>query len=235
MRTCSGFRNRQTPAKKPSLSIRIKTEEAEKTKDYRTAVRSGLPDASHRMERKISGRCVIFESSARLDIPKIQQALSDDQVLLHYMQLTDQLVIVCISKYRIESKIVNISQKELNNLICKEFLVKYIEGSRSLGKSPESDKNILSIAINILSELYKYLINPIEVNIAHKRTLYISSGGFLAQVPFSALISSIENKIPHFLVEKFNIGNIRPSFISALYVADQKKPARTITCRWKSP
>lgn len=39
------------------------------------------------MEEKYPGDAVIFESSARLDIPKIQQALSDDQVLLHYMQL----------------------------------------------------------------------------------------------------------------------------------------------------
>ncbi|WP_431640038.1 hypothetical protein WCP94_000973 [Bilophila wadsworthia] len=210
------------------LVHKIKTEEAEKQKTTVQQLDQDYQTLLTEWKEKYPGDAVIFESSARLDIPKIQQALSDDQVLLHYMQLTDQLVIVCISKYRIESKIVNISQKELNNLICKEFLVKYIEGSRSLGKSPESDKKHFSIAINILSELYKYLINPIEVNIAHKRTLYISSGGFLAQVPFSALISSIENKIPHFLVEKFNIGNIRPSFISALYVADQKKPARTL-------
>ena len=70
---------------------------------------------------------VIFESSARLDIPKIQQALSEDQVLLHYMQLTDQLVIVCISRDSIDSMIVNVSKKDVDNTIKTNFLVNYIE------------------------------------------------------------------------------------------------------------
>ena len=89
-------------------------------------------------KEKYPGDAVIFESSARLDIPKIQQALSDDQILLHYMQLTDQLVIVCISKDEVNSRIVKVSQKEIDETIRKQFLIEYIQ--KYGGKQNESIK-----------------------------------------------------------------------------------------------
>lgn len=125
------------------------------------------------MERKISGDAVIFESSARLDIPKIQQALSDDQILLHYMQLTDQLVIVCISKDRVDSTIVNVSKKDIDNTIKTNFLVNYIElYGHNTDPTKEEDQQYMQNAIAILSDLYTWLIKPVHNKIINKK-LYL--------------------------------------------------------------
>lgn len=203
------------------LVHKIKTEEAKKQRATVQQLDQDYQTLLAEWKEKYPGDAVIFESSARLDIPKIQQALSDDQILLHYMQLTDQLIIVCISKDKVDSRIINVSQKELNDIIQKKFLVEYIEG---YGRNDDHQKEELYLnkSISILSNLYTYLINPIQDLVLNKNRLYISSDGFLAQVPFFALVSDIYNGKPNFLIEKYDIAYIRPSFIYTLNRANPK-------------
>lgn len=203
------------------LVHKIKTEEAKKQKATVQQLDQDYQTLLTEWKEKYPGDAVIFESSARLDIPKIQQALSDDQILLHYMQFTDQLIIVCISNDKVDSRIINVSQKELNDIIQKKFLVEYIEG---YGRNDDNQKEeqYLNKSISILSNLYTYLINPIHDLVLNKNRLYISSDGFLAQVPFCALVSDIHNGKPIFLIEKYDIAYIRPSFIYALNRANPK-------------
>ena len=203
------------------LVHKIKTEEAKKQRATVQQLDQDYQTLLAEWKEKYPGDAVIFESSARLDIPKIQQALSDDQILLHYMQLTDQLIIVCISKDKVDSRIINVSQKELNDIIQKKFLVEYIEG---YGRNDDHQKEELYLnkSISILSNLYTYLINPIQDLVLNKNRLYISSDGFLAQVPFCALVSDIYNGKPNFLIEKYDIAYIRPSFIYTLNRANPK-------------
>lgn len=211
------------------LVHKIKTEEAKKQRATVQQLDQDYQTLLAEWKEKYPGDAVIFESSARLDIPKIQQALSDDQVLLHYMQLTDQLIIVCISKNKVDSRIINISQKELNDIIQKNFLVEYIEEyGHNNSPTPEEEQKYLNKSISTLSELYTYLINPILDIISDKNRLYISSGGFLAQVPFSALVYYDENNIQRFLIENYEIGNIRSSFIGSLTNANEKKAIKTL-------
>lgn len=203
------------------LVHKIKTEEAKKQRATVQQLDQDYQTLLAEWKEKYPDDAVIFESSARLDIPKIQQALSDDQILLHYMQLTDQLIIVCISKDKVDSRIINVSQKELNDIIQKKFLVEYIEG---YGRNDDHQKEELYLnkSISILSNLYTYLINPIQDLVLNKNRLYISSDGFLAQVPFCALVSDIYNGKPNFLIEKYDIAYIRPSFIYTLNRANPK-------------
>lgn len=200
------------------LVHKIKTEEAEKQKATVQQLDQEYQTFLTEWKEKYPGDAVIFESSARLDIPKIQQALSDDQGLIHYMELPDQLIIVYISKHGVDSRLVNISQQELNNIIQREFLVEYIEGYGHKKTTPtqKEEQKYFDKSIFILSKLYTYLIDPIQDLISEKNRLYISASGFLAQVPFSALVSGTHNGKPNFLIEQYDIGYIRPSFIYTL-------------------
>ena len=211
------------------LVHKIKTEEAKKQKATVQQLDQDYQTLLTEWKEKYPGDAVIFESSARLDIPKIQQALSDDQVLLHYMQLPDKLVIVCISNDRVDSKIVNISKKELDEAIRKQFLVEYIQtyGSKS-PPTPSEELDYMDKSVSILSILHNCLILPINNLLKNKKRLYICAGGFIAQVPFSALVSSYEDKNPHFLIDDYDIGNIRPSFISALTDPNKKSSDKTL-------
>ena len=211
------------------LVHKIKTEEAKKQKATVQQLDQDYQTLLTEWKEKYPGDAVIFESSARLDIPKIQQALSDDQVLLHYMQLPDKLVIVCISNDRVDSKIVNISKKELDEAIRKQFLVEYIQtyGSKS-PPTPSAELDYMDKSVSILSILHNCLILPINNLLKNKKRLYICAGGFIAQVPFSALVSSYEDKNPHFLIDDYDIGNIRPSFISALTDPNKKSSDKTL-------
>lgn len=211
------------------LVHKIKKEEAEKQKATVQQLDQDYQTLLAEWKEKYPGDAVIFESSARLDIPKIQQSLSDDQVLLHYMQLTDQLVIVCISKDRVVSKIVTISQKEINDIIQKKFLIEYIE-EYGHNKNPtmQAEKEYLNKSISTLLDLYTYLIKPIRDHISDKKRLYISSGGFLAQVPFSALSYYNKDNVLQFLIEDYEIGNIRSCFIDSLTDINEKKALKTL-------
>lgn len=211
------------------LVHKIKTEEAEKQKATVQQLDQDYQTFLTEWKEKYPGDAVIFESSARLDIPKIQQALSDDQILLHYMQLTDQLVIVCISKDRVDSTIVNVSKKDIDNTIKTNFLVNYIElYGHNTDPTKEEDQQYMQNAIAILSDLYTWLIKPVHNKIINKKRIYFSTGGFISQVPFCALISSVEEDTPHFLVEDYEIGNIRSSFMAALTDINKKKSTKTL-------
>ena len=212
------------------LVHKIKTEEAEKQKATVQQLDQDYQTFLTEWKEKYPGDAVIFESSARLDIPKIQQALSDDQILLHYMQLTDQLVIVCISKDEVNSRIVKVSQKEIDETIRKQFLIEYIQkyGGKQNAPSLFEEREYMDNSVFILSKLNNWLIFPIKDLIENKKRLYICAGGFIAQVPFSALVSSYEDKNPHFLIEDYDIGNIRPSFISTLTDPNKKSSDKTL-------
>ena len=130
---------------------------------------------------------------------------------------------------RVDSKIVNISKKELDEAIRKQFLVEYIQtyGSKS-PPTPSEELDYMDKSVSILSILHNCLILPINNLLKNKKRLYICAGGFIAQVPFSALVSSYEDKNPHFLIDDYDIGNIRPSFISALTDPNKKSSDKTL-------
>ena len=69
----------------------------------------------------------------------------------------------------------------------------------------------------ILSQLYGYLIKPIEDFIKEKNRIYVINDGYLASVPYACLVSKIDsNGSPTYLVEDHDIAYLRPSFVNAL-------------------
>jgi CHAT domain-containing protein len=178
-------------------------------------------------KKQYPGDAVIFDSSSRVDIPSVQKVLKDDQVALQYISLTDKLLIISISRDKVDCINVNIGKKDLDTIIKKELLVNHIE-NRVNENNLEKFKQNFAYGMKIMNKLYKHLIQPIENLIENKKRIYIISDGFLAQVPFNAMVINDDIENPFFLISKYEIAYIRPTFISALVAPKVKKPMRTL-------
>lgn len=174
-------------------------------------------------EKKYPEDRIMFQSSSRVDASLIQKKLEPRWIALHYITLHDKMLINVISKEIIECISVDVSKETIDNIIKKKFLVEYIEngyGRKTNFSQGEEQKDLIDVC-NTLHSLYSYLISPIEKYLEGKNRIYIISDGFLAQTPFAALVSSIDDGVPNFLIEQFDIGYLRPSFIEAF-----NRPAR---------
>lgn len=167
----------------------------------------------------------IFESGSHATMEMIQKNLQPDQVALQYLMLPEKLIVNVISNDNVESLSVDVSKDHILKLIKEDFLVGYVEGKgygrRHLKHTDSSAmlkyaENEMSNVVNTLGELYGYLIRPIESLIERKKRLYIISDGFLAQLPFGALVKDAGMKNPVFLVENHDIAYLRPSFINVI-------------------
>ena len=156
---------------------------------------------------------VIFDSSSRVDVQSIQKSIFADQIVLQYITLPDKLLILAISKENIACTSVDISKKNIEKLVREDFLVGYIE---DYARKPTNHAQNLQKVCSTLSQLYTYLIRPVEESLASKKRIYIISDGYLAQTPFGALVEEMRNGTPTFLIEKFDIGYLRPSFANAI-------------------
>lgn len=155
-------------------------------------------------KKKYSADSLLFDSSARVDIPEIQKNLQDGHVVLQYLLLPDQLLINVIDKDGVTMEKVEITKKAVNTLIRDKFIIDYLQnGSGDVNKT--------------LHSLYKMLIEPVKPYLAGKSRIYTITDGYLASLPFSALVSSYDDKgRPIYLVEEMEIGSLRPSFANIL-------------------
>ena len=180
-------------------------------------------------KKQYPGDAIVFESSSRVNIPDVQKALGPDQLMLQYISLSDQLVIMAVSKDKVDCATVKVSKKEINDLIKKDFLVKYIEeyGHKSKVTKAEEEE-YLKISVGLLAKLHGWLIEPVSASLKGKKRLYVVTDGFLAQVPFGALVQSIDNGVPTFLVENYDVSYVRPSFIDSLTKPKAKASIKTL-------
>ncbi len=178
-------------------------------------------------EKSYPEDAVIFQSASRVDLKKIQKNLEDDQAVLQYLPLNEKLIILAISNKKVEQYIVNVSQSELDNIVKKEFLVGYIE-KYGRGKHNGSDTDAFLKICETMHKLYQYLVEPAESFIADKKKLYFVASGFLAQVPFVSLTKEYNENTANFLVEKYDISQVRPSFIESLSSPVSKESLKTL-------
>ena len=156
---------------------------------------------------------VIFDSSSRVDIQLIQKNIAGDQIVLQYISLPDKLLILSISKTNVSCTSVDIGKKDIEKIVRDDFLVGYIE---DYGRKITNNEQNLQKVCTTLSQLYTYLIRPVEENLDAKKRIYIISDGYLAQTPFGALVAEMRDGKPSFLIEKYDIGYLRPSFANAI-------------------
>lgn len=160
----------------------------------------------------------IFESTSRVNIDEIQKSLKDNQAVLQYITLPDKLIINCIKKNNVESVAVPVSKEKLENEIKQKFILDYLYYGfdKKEGKVDSNPEKYFQDVANTLHSLYNILIKPVSKDLAGIKRLYIMSDGLLSTLPFSALVSSVNDAEPRFLVEDYEISNIRSSFTNVL-------------------
>ena len=178
-------------------------------------------------EKKYPEDRVIFQSAARVDAAMIQKHLEDDWIALQYTTLPDTLLITVVTKTKVDIVSVDVSRIMLEKLIKEKFLVEYVTGTKN--KKYEYNKLDLKEISDILKEIYGSLIKPIEDDLVGKKRIYIIASGYLSQFPFGALVTDIKNNNePEFLIEKFEIGYLRPSFVDSMVKHSKKNKIKKL-------
>ncbi len=205
----------------------LKRQEAKKQKAAVKKLDADYKKELAAWEKKYPEDAVIFQSAARVDIKTIQKNIDPDSAVLQYLPLNDKLIIIAISNKKIEQYVVNVGQGELDRIVKKDFLVGYIE-KYGRGRHKGSDQDAFKAICATLHTLYQHLVEPAEDFIADKKKLYFIASGFLAQVPFVALTKEYDENSANFLVEKYDISQVRPSFIESLTSPVRKESLKTL-------
>lgn len=167
---------------------------------------------------------VMFDSNAKVDTAAIQKQLGPDEALLDYIQLPNELIVIVVTKEKTDIVSVDMPRARLNDYIRNKFIYNGIEKyGHASNASPAMEQTFFNDSVTVLEELYKSLVAPVQSALQGKKRLCVVSSGYLAQLPFGALVSSRENDVPRFLVEDFEISNARLSFINTLSGGRAKK------------
>jgi len=157
----------------------------------------------------------MFDSAAKIDLTKIKEGLKDNESIIIYFPLDTTINIICITNKEIITANSNITYKELSQIIRNDFNAINIEkNTRKLIAdppiTPAEQIKIQSSCNEILKNLYRLLIAPIEQAIANKTRLIIVANKMISYVPFAALIKGEDiNENPHFLVYDKTISYMR--------------------------
>lgn len=156
---------------------------------------------------------VLFDSSAQINTKQIQAVLTKDQVLVQYLPMEDSLIIITITKEKVEMVSVQVSYQELAELIRDKFMAENIE---EIGRAERGagEKAIYDRGMAFLTELNDYLYKPIEKSLENKSYIYFLTSKYLSYVPFAALITGKnEDGSPRFLIQDKTIALTRLSFV----------------------
>lgn len=174
----------------------------------------------------------IFDSAARLDLGDIQKALKPDEIFINYTVLDKKIMIILVTSKDIEmaSAPDDTGREELDNLIKKDFLVNYIEKyGHAQQVTLAQEKEYLRKSSQTLNKLYKILIEPVHAKLKNYKRAYISADGFLATVPFAALVTNDDFDNPKYLVEEgIDFAYIRPSFLKPAIYNANTAPSKTL-------
>jgi CHAT domain-containing protein/Tfp pilus assembly protein PilF len=157
---------------------------------------------------------IIFHSVAQPEsAEEIKEKLPDGAQLVQYAVLEDKTLIWVISKREIALKQSNVSRRALNETIQRYLSV--------ISKPPNDRGEETALA----TQLYTFLIQPIETLLDNKRIICIIPDKTLSYIPFSALISPASQK---YLIEDYVLTTSQsPSvFLSCSQNATQKAPVR---------
>lgn len=165
---------------------------------------------------------VLFDAAARIDIPTLQQNIRDQDAVLVYTSLPERLLITAVRKDVVQCFSVDVTTDTLTKLIRDDYMVNYLENGWPRKRSaqnynPAQLQQVLDETNRIYHELYGYLFAPAAEFVQGHERLYIVSDGILSQLPYSALVSSIDDQgTPQYLIEDYDFAYLRPSFIDAI-------------------
>ncbi len=209
----------------------LKRKELEKestaTKTGSQQVEGSLNGLLAKWKEKYPSDADLFESAAKIDLQAIQNALTDTQAVLIYFPMNDALNVVSVTKEGIDNEDIPISAKDLTRLIRDRFYYENIE----LYKHPKimlKEKEYLDNCNQVLNELYKVLVYPIEHKIAGKNEIIVVPNKYISYVPFSALVKNIgiDGKAEYLVYDK-TITYIRLSFFRGIEAASPRPVEQT--------
>ncbi len=186
--------------------------EAKLNKEHSEKLDAAFEELLSQWKTRYPEDAVLFDSNAKIDTDKIRATLADDEIVLNYVGLPEALVIIAISKDGVNIYTSPISSKKLDEKIKKDFLVDIIEGYRDV-TTPAKETAAMHKSTAFFQEMYQYVMKPVEEQIRGKKRIVVVASGFLAQLPFMALVTDGSDPLnPRYLVDDKEIVLSRLSF-----------------------
>jgi CHAT domain-containing protein len=169
----------------------------------------------------------MFDTIETINYENIQRKLSNNQAIIQYIPLDDELVIIVITDTNLYYKSYPISYSDLAKLITFDFLYTCIEQFKLSYGSYDKERVSFVKTNNVLNDITKILYNPIKEFVEDKDRLFIVTSKFISYVPFNALILDLnadiefkgpengrQNTRPRYLVDEKTISMVRLSFFN---------------------
>jgi CHAT domain-containing protein len=176
-------------------------------------IESSFKELLIKWRQKYPGDADLFDSAAEIDFDVIQSKLGQDEAIIQYMPLGEELNIVCITNESIVISVVEVPYNELARIIRDDLMYENIElyGHQNTDLSEEESYNNI---IAVLNYLYEILVDPIADSLIEKSKLIIVTSKYLSYVPFSALAQSNDTADPQFLIRDYSVSYTRLTFFN---------------------
>lgn len=203
-----------TPEQKQKAELQ--KQEAEQSRKQTKILEAKYNELLAEWKKRYPADVALFDSNSKIDTKAVQAVLTDNELVLNYISLPDNLVIVSIAKEFVRIYMEPVSAKEIDKKIKTDFLYNIMEkDGRKLTACTVNEQEAFQRVLPILHDMYNILIKPVEADVTQKERLIIVSSGFLASFPFAALASDISDPLQtEFLIEKKDIVNSRLSFFN---------------------
>lgn len=142
------------------------------------------------VQQKYGIELELLPAATPLKLADIQREIPDQVQLLQYAVLNDKVLIWLVTKTSMQTRAVKITNQELSAKIQR---------FRTLISKP--DLNLLGDLRLVGSDLYRFLIEPVETSLSPEKVVCIVPDKSLEYLSFPALVSP-EGK---FLLEKFTV------------------------------
>lgn len=148
-----------------------------------------------------------------LNLPDVQQALTEGTAVVQYFPTDDELFIFVVTPDKFRLRSVAQGKNELDRLISS-YLKDLRTPFRSVAPMTERSKR-----------LYEILISPIEEDIANSDTLVLISAGQLNFLPYASLLNR-DSK--YLLEEKVLLELAKPTDFLKIATSTPKRPGRVV-------
>lgn len=163
-----------------------------------------------------------------LDLYKLREELSDKNIIVQYIPMSDKLYIHLASKNTLTVKEIFIQRDSLLNICSKTSDNLTRLAKLSIGEINTKRAELNEITMQSLSKLFEILIRPIENDIAGYENVYILPFEDMYYLPFGALINKTSESSYHYAVEDYNFGYL--SSMNLLKLVINKKDVNNSNC-----
>jgi len=161
-----------------------------------------------------------------VNFSKQQSSIPEDTALVQYFPADDTLYIFVVTRKDFRIHKVQVKSEELTRLVQSFRAAAITQTTKALaarGAAPAPGSPEFAAVEDSLHQLYRYLYEPVEKDVADKKVIAFIPTGILTYVPYPALARKEGGKLEYLAERKQSVTLLKSSDLDALDNAPAKK------------